>query len=103
MPSAPPHVSQNGWEDNQGYIPPAPEKQQSFDGWDDDFDDDNDDDDRSSNSTTGQPQYQQVSNGLISDEPRHEKTCFCYMRTAKAQISLRIRAPDQRLCCSLPG
>ena len=26
------------------------------------------------------------------NEPRHEKTCFCYMRTTKAQISLRIRA-----------
>ena len=25
-------------------------------------------------------------------EPRHEKTCFCHMRTTKAQISLRIRA-----------
>ena len=25
-------------------------------------------------------------------EPRHEKTCLCYMRTTKAQISLRIRA-----------
>ena len=25
-------------------------------------------------------------------EPRHEKTCFCHMRTAKAQISLRVRA-----------
>ena len=27
-----------------------------------------------------------------SYEPRHEKTCFCHMRTTKAQISLRIRA-----------
>ena len=27
-----------------------------------------------------------------SIEPRHEKTCFCPMRTTKAQISLRIRA-----------
>ena len=25
-------------------------------------------------------------------EPRHEKTCLCYMRTTKAQISLHIRA-----------
>ena len=25
-------------------------------------------------------------------EPRREKTCFCHMRTTKAQISLRIRA-----------
>ena len=25
-------------------------------------------------------------------EPCHEKTCFCHMRTTKAQISLRIRA-----------
>ena len=25
-------------------------------------------------------------------EPHHEKTCFCHMRTTKAQISLRIRA-----------
>ena len=23
-------------------------------------------------------------------EPQHEKTCFCHMRTTKAQISLRI-------------
>ena len=28
----------------------------------------------------------------ITYEPRHEKTCFCHMRTTKAQISLRIRA-----------
>ena len=28
----------------------------------------------------------------ISTEPRHEKTCFSHMRTAKVQISLRIRA-----------
>ena len=27
----------------------------------------------------------------ILHEPRHDKTCFCYMRTTKAQISLRIR------------
>ena len=27
-----------------------------------------------------------------TNEPRHEKTCFCHMRTTKAQISLRIRA-----------
>ena len=27
-----------------------------------------------------------------ANEPRHEKTCFCHMRTTKAQISLRIRA-----------
>ena len=26
-----------------------------------------------------------------SYEPRHEKTCLCYMRTTKVQISLRIR------------
>ena len=26
------------------------------------------------------------------NEPRHENTCFCHMRTTKAQISLRIRA-----------
>ena len=26
------------------------------------------------------------------NEPCHEKTCFCHMRTTKAQISLRIRA-----------
>ena len=26
------------------------------------------------------------------NEPRHEKTCLCHKRTAKAQISLRIRA-----------
>ena len=26
-------------------------------------------------------------------EPRHEKTCFCPMRTTKAQISLRGSAP----------
>ena len=25
------------------------------------------------------------------NEPRHEKTCLCYMRTTKAQISLRIK------------
>ena len=25
-------------------------------------------------------------------EPRHEKICFCHMRTTKAQISLLIRA-----------
>ena len=25
-------------------------------------------------------------------EPRHEKTCFCHMRTTKAQISMHIRA-----------
>ena len=29
---------------------------------------------------------------LNTSEPRHEKTCFCHMRTTKAQISLRIRA-----------
>ena len=28
---------------------------------------------------------------LFSNEARHDKTCFCYMRTTKAQISLRIR------------
>ena len=28
----------------------------------------------------------------FDDEPRHEKTCLCYMRTTKAKISLRIRA-----------
>ena len=28
----------------------------------------------------------------LSYEPRHEKTYLCYMRTTKAQISLRIRA-----------
>ena len=27
-----------------------------------------------------------------SNEPRHEKTCLCHVRTTKAQISLRIRA-----------
>ena len=27
----------------------------------------------------------------LSYEPRHEKTCFCHIRTTKAQISLRIR------------
>ena len=27
-----------------------------------------------------------------ANEPRHEKTCFCHMRTAKVQISLRICA-----------
>ena len=26
------------------------------------------------------------------NEPRHEKTCYCHMRTTKAQISLHIRA-----------
>ena len=25
----------------------------------------------------------------VSYEPRHEKTCFCHMRTTKMQISLR--------------
>ena len=29
---------------------------------------------------------------MKSLEPCHEKTCFCHMRTTKAQISLRIRA-----------
>ena len=55
MPSAPPDI-QNGWDDDRGYNPP--DKQQSFDGWDDDFDED--DDDRSSTSTGGVPQHQQV-------------------------------------------
>ena len=32
------------------------------------------------------------SDGVRIDEPRHEKTYFCPMRTTKAQISLRIRA-----------
>ena len=32
------------------------------------------------------------SSWYISNEPHHEKTCLCYMRTTKAQISLRIRA-----------
>ena len=27
---------------------------------------------------------------VLYDEPRHEKTCLCHMRTTKAQISLRI-------------
>ena len=27
----------------------------------------------------------------VLNEPRHEKTCLCHMRTTKAQISLRIR------------
>ena len=59
MPTAPPDISQNGWDDDRGYNHnPPPEKQQSFDGWDDDFDDE--DDDRSSTSTTGVPQQQQV-------------------------------------------
>ena len=26
-----------------------------------------------------------------SNEPRHEKTCFCHMRTTNAPISLRVR------------
>ena len=34
-------------------------------------------------------------------EPCHEKTCFSHVRTTKVQISLRIRASDQHLCCSL--
>ena len=29
-------------------------------------------------------------------EPRHEKTCFCHMRTTKAQISLK---GADHLCC----
>ena len=29
---------------------------------------------------------------VFSFEPYHDKTCFCQMRTTKAQISLRIRA-----------
>ena len=32
------------------------------------------------------------SDGVRIDEPHHEKTCFCPMRTTKAQISLRIHA-----------
>ena len=32
-----------------------------------------------------------VENNLLN-EPRHEKTCLCHMRTTKAQISLRICA-----------
>ena len=28
----------------------------------------------------------------VINEPHHDKTCFCYMQTTKAQISLRIRA-----------
>ena len=37
------------------------------------------------------------------NEPPYEKTCFCYMRTTKAQISLCICAKksDQLLCYSL--
>ena len=31
----------------------------------------------------------------ISNEPRHDKTCFCHMRTTKSQISLRIRWAGQ--------
>ena len=31
-------------------------------------------------------------NYWISNEPHHDKTCFCHMQTTKAQISLRIRA-----------
>ena len=27
---------------------------------------------------------------LKTYEPRHDKTCFCHMRTTKAQISLRL-------------
>ena len=37
------------------------------------------------------------------NEPRHEKTCFCHMRTTKAQISLRIRAVWSAPLFSLPG
>ena len=33
-----------------------------------------------------------------TNEPRHDKTCFCHMQTTKALIR-----PDQRLCCSLSG
>ena len=30
------------------------------------------------------------SESSVQNEPRHEKTCFSYMRTTKGQISLRI-------------
>ena len=36
--------------------------------------------------------FQVSLNSVYSHEPRHEKICFCHMRTTKAQISLRIRA-----------
>ena len=40
-------------------------------------------------------------------EPRHGKTCFCYMRTTKPPISrgsaCTSAQSDQRLCCSVPG
>ena len=31
------------------------------------------------------------TNSADPEEPRHEKTCFCHMRTTKVQISLHIR------------
>ena len=36
-------------------------------------------------------------------EPCHEKTCLCYMRTRKAQMSLLIRAVWSAPLFSLPG
>ena len=36
------------------------------------------------------PAYSGPYRHWTGNEPRHEKTCFCHMRTAKAQISLRI-------------
>ena len=38
----------------------------------------------------------------IKIEPRHEKTCFMHMRTAKVQISLRIRAVRSASLFSMP-
>ena len=39
-----------------------------------------------------QKQYAPLSFGGGHNEPRHEKTCFCNMRTTKTQISLCIHA-----------
>ena len=41
------------------------------------------------------PVLKGIKEGQLNFEPRRQKTCFCHMRTTKAQISLRIR-------CSLP-
>ena len=37
-------------------------------------------------------QYTVTGSAALLYEPCHEKTCFCHMRTTKAQISLHIRA-----------
>ena len=40
----------------------------------------------------GKPILASGLKGILQYQPRHDKTCFCHIRTTKAQISLRIRA-----------